>query len=229
MKRMVAASAIAVIIHISALWLFESIEIKRHAVTQPAPKIVTVTMSYRMPAPSPQKTNVIKKTPLPKKTYKSVKPKIPPKDLVKPETPEPVPEIEKPATEQKEVTVEEKKDQKEDMKDNFPEKGPASATHGNSISNMTAIVEASPLYNANPPPKYPRVAIKRGYQGTAELMVLVNMNGMVDDAWLFESSGYSILDNAALQSVRSWSFTPGKRGNHPIEMWVRVPVRFQLQ
>jgi len=60
-------------------------------------------------------------------------------------------------------------------------------------------------------------------------MVLVNINGTVDDAWLFESSGYSILDNAALQSVKSWSFTPGKQGNQAIEMWVRVPVRFQLQ
>jgi protein TonB len=229
MKRMVAASALAVIIHVSALWLFENIEKKRHAVTVPVPKIVTVTMSYRMPAPSPRKINGIKKKQPPKKTYKTLKPKIRPKDLVKHETPEPMPEIEKPVTEQKEVPVEEKKDQKEDMKDNTPEKGPAAATHGNSISNMTALVEASPLYNTNPPPKYPRIAIKRGYQGTTELMVLVNMNGTVDDAWLFESSGYSILDDAALQSVRSWSFTPGKQGNQAIEMWVRVPVRFQLQ
>jgi len=144
MKRMVTASALAVIIHISVLWLFENIEKKRHAVTAPVPKIVTVTMSYRMPAPSPQKTDVIKKKHLPKKTYKPVKPKLPPKDFVKPETPEPMPEIEKPVTEQKEVTVEEKKDQKKDMKDDTPEKGPASATHGNSISNMTALVEASP-------------------------------------------------------------------------------------
>jgi len=229
MKRMVTASALAVIIHISVLWLFENIEKKRHAVTAPVPKIVTVTMSYRMPAPSPQKTDVIKKKHLPKKTYKPVKPKLPPKDFFKPETPEPMPEIEKPVTEQKEVTVEEKKEQKKDMKDDTPEKGPASATHGNSISNMTALVEASPLYNTNPPPKYPRIAIKRDYQGTAELMVLVNINGTVDDAWLFESSGYSILDNAALQSVKNWSFTPGKQGNQAIEMWVRVPVRFQLQ
>jgi protein TonB len=90
-------------------------------------------------------------------------------------------------------------------------------------------VEAVPLYNTNPPPQYPRVAVKRGYQGVAELMVLVNKNGFVDDVWLFESSGYSILDEAALQSVKDWSFTPGKQGDQAIDMWVRVPVRFQLQ
>jgi len=60
-------------------------------------------------------------------------------------------------------------------------------------------------------------------------MVLINENGKVADLWLFKSSGYSILDQAALQSVKNWSFTPGSRGSQKIEMWVRVPVRFQLQ
>jgi periplasmic protein TonB len=225
---MVAAAALALIIHAVVFFVVEHIKIKRSIITAPAPKIVTVTMSHRAPAPHLEtKKNVKKKQPL-KKTYTPKKPP-PPEDLIKPELPESMPEPEKPVTEKKEAVVKDKIEEENDIIDDTAEKGPPSPTHGSSTANITAPVEAVPLYNINPPPKYPRIAIKRGYQGTAELMVLVNINGTVDDAWLFESSGYSILDNAALQSVRNWSFTPGKQGNHAIEMWVRVPVRFQLQ
>jgi protein TonB len=43
------------------------------------------------------------------------------------------------------------------------------------------------------------MARKRGYQGTVILSVLVNREGRVDNLWVFESSGYNILDNAALR------------------------------
>jgi len=41
------------------------------------------------------------------------------------------------------------------------------------------VIEAVPLYKVNPPPEYPRLARKRGYQGTVVLDVLVDQNGKV--------------------------------------------------
>ena len=89
--------------------------------------------------------------------------------------------------------------------------------------------EATPLYRRNPVPEYPLIARKRGYQGTVVLEVLVDREGKVKDLTLSASSGYSVLDQAALTSVKAWLFDPGTRGGDKVEMWVKVPVRFQLE
>jgi TonB family protein len=91
------------------------------------------------------------------------------------------------------------------------------------------VIEAVPLYKVNPLPEYPRIARKRGYQGTVVLEVLVDQNGRVGDLRLFTSSGHSILDRKAMASVKVWLFEPGMKGDKKLDMWVRVPVRFELK
>ena len=87
---------------------------------------------------------------------------------------------------------------------------------------------ARPMYRENPPPVYPRLARKRGYEGKVILQVLVNKQGRVDDLQIDLSSKHAMLDRAALNSVRKWHFEPGRRGNEKIDMWVKVPVTFKL-
>jgi protein TonB len=89
--------------------------------------------------------------------------------------------------------------------------------------------EAIPLYRVNPPPKYPGLARRRGYQGTVIMDVLVDPKGKVKELRLSQSSGYPLLDRAAMKSVKSWEFEPGRRGDEAVEMWVKIPVRFQLK
>jgi len=89
--------------------------------------------------------------------------------------------------------------------------------------------EAIPIYDKNPPPEYPLIARRRGFQGTVVLEVLVDRNGRVVDLRVFNSSGYKVLDRAAEKSVSEWIFRPAIKGNENIEMWVRVPVCFQLK
>ena len=98
-----------------------------------------------------------------------------------------------------------------------------------SVPPAQIIREAIPVYRENPPPQYPRVARRRGYQGTVVLEVLVNREGRVGDLRVFQSSGYSILDKAAIRSVKGWLFEPGRRGEEKIEMWVKLPIRFQIK
>ncbi len=91
-----------------------------------------------------------------------------------------------------------------------------------------AKTKALPLYEKNPPPRYPPLARRWGVEGTVGLDVLVNRAGKVTTIHLAASSGHAILDKEAMQAVQKWLFKPGKQGNEHVEMWVRVPVCFRL-
>ncbi len=90
------------------------------------------------------------------------------------------------------------------------------------------VQEAVPLYDVNPSPPYPAAARQRGYQGTVIVEALVRASGAVADVLLFQSSGYPLLDQAALRAVKDWIFRPGTRGGREVDMAVHVPVVFQL-
>lgn len=84
-------------------------------------------------------------------------------------------------------------------------------------------------YARNPLPAYPASARRRAQQGTVTVRVLVGADGTVARAEVAESSGFDALDDAALETVRSrWRFAPARRGGHPVESWVLVPIRFAL-
>ena len=97
------------------------------------------------------------------------------------------------------------------------------------LSPFKMIHEARPIYRLNPSPKYPRIARIRGYQGNVLLDVLVNKDGEVHDLKIYRSSGYPLLDRAATSSVKHWLFEPGMIGEEKVNMWVRVPIRFELK
>jgi len=94
-------------------------------------------------------------------------------------------------------------------------------------SNMP-ITYAHPIYKHNISPPYPLLARKRGYQGTVLLEVLVSKNGKAASIRLSKSSGYKMLDKAAIKGVEGWLFYPARRGDELCEMWVTIPVRFTL-
>jgi len=73
----------------------------------------------------------------------------------------------------------------------------------------SGIREAIPLYRENPPPRYPRIARRKGYEGTVVLEVLVNPQGKVADSRIFRSCGHSVLDKAAMKSIRNSTYRSG--------------------
>ena len=98
-----------------------------------------------------------------------------------------------------------------------------------SVRPARSLKEAEPLYLKNPPPEYPRLARRRGYEGTVILEVFVDRKGEVSSLRVLKSSGHDILDAAALRSVRGWLFEPGMRGDEKVETKVRIPVRFEIK
>jgi protein TonB len=91
------------------------------------------------------------------------------------------------------------------------------------------ILPADPRYSENPPPPYPPIARRRGYEGVVMLSVQVLADGTVGELKIKDTSGHSMLDRAAVKAVRRWKFKPAFRGNVPIPMWVDVPVRFVIK
>jgi len=86
-----------------------------------------------------------------------------------------------------------------------------------------------PQYGHNPQPKYPKAARKAGYQGRVLLEVLVAVEGSPKEIKVRESSGYKVLDQAAVEAVQKWQFVPAKRGEVFLEEWVLIPIRFNLE
>jgi periplasmic protein TonB len=83
-------------------------------------------------------------------------------------------------------------------------------------------------YLNNPPPQYPNLAARKGWQGTVLLKVRVLSTGRVDEVELQKSSGFKLLDEEAKATVRTWQFSPSKRGSTPIDGWATVPIEFKL-
>jgi TonB family protein len=88
---------------------------------------------------------------------------------------------------------------------------------------------ASPKYSENPKPPYPLEARNKGYQGRVLLKVEVLPDGRVGEIELKESSGYEVLDQSALATVKKWRFIPARKGKVTISCWVNIPITFQLK
>ena len=91
------------------------------------------------------------------------------------------------------------------------------------------IRQAEPLPALNRPPSYPKLARKRGWEGTVVLEVDVNRDGTVESVRVRTSSSYTLLDREALAAVRKWRFTPGTMGGRPTATKVMVPIHFMLR
>jgi len=91
-----------------------------------------------------------------------------------------------------------------------------------------ALTPSRPDALRNAPPAYPESARQRGIEGTVTLLVRVGRDGVVRDISVSKGSGSSALDEAALEAVRRWHFHPASLGSLPVESFVEVPIRFQL-
>ena len=258
MKRILLSAIIAMGIHAYLLWADFGWMGKKPSL-KPKPQMVTLTLASRPmpkaepapkltkplsppapePAPQPKPKPTSKSEPEPDRDHFSeIKATPPPPEKQKPSQPisesqpvpysrpEPISGEEKPdvpasppGSRPRPRTILKTDEQKKAGSDGTVEKTQA----------PPLIREAKPRYRDNPPPLYPILARKRGYQGTVVLDVFIDKNGRVADMKIFSSSGYSALDKAARATVEDWLFEPGMEGEKKIEMWVKIPIRFQLK
>lgn len=77
-------------------------------------------------------------------------------------------------------------------------------------------------------PRYPRMAQRKGIQGTAIYEIWLSESGQQIKQNLVTSSGTKILDDAALKAIRDWKFSPQIIDGQAIAHRVQIPVRFSL-
>jgi protein TonB len=99
---------------------------------------------------------------------------------------------------------------------------------GASSAHPAAALIAKPRYRMNPAPEYPTASRRRREEGVVLLNVAVDTNGSPSTITINRSSGYPLLDEAALDAVRRWSFEPARAAGVPVFSTVIVPVRFSL-
>jgi protein TonB len=84
-------------------------------------------------------------------------------------------------------------------------------------------------YNTCARPETPEMARKNRWQGKTTLRVLIDEKGKPTTIEVFESSGFSILDRAAVDNIKQRClFYPARDGEKSVQSWIRIPVIFPL-
>ena len=74
-------------------------------------------------------------------------------------------------------------------------------------------------------PEYPVRARREGWQGTVVVQVVLSSNGTIRSLNVLKSSGYDILDRAAVEAIRGWQFS----SNVPEGCEGKITMRFVLE
>lgn len=195
----------------------------KETVSQAKPKPVEPkAVEPKQAKPTPNKKAITNK-PQPKKVDKKVVEKKPvaKKKVVKKKRPEPEPKS-KP-TPQPEKLADKKVDKNQAESANQPQE----VNQG--VSNQEPVLVTKPSFSSRPtPPNYPRQARRRGVEGVATYEVWLDAEGKQIKQALVNSSGALMLDNAALDAIKQWKFSPHTVNGRAIAHRVQIPVRFRL-
>lgn len=103
----------------------------------------------------------------------------------------------------------------------------ASADGSTAAAGEGALLEGPRMLRA-PQPPYPESARRSGAQGRVILVIVVGVDGSVRAAAIERSSGHPDLDAAALETIKTWRFQPGRNAHGPIAVTIHQPWDFKL-
>jgi len=86
------------------------------------------------------------------------------------------------------------------------------------------VVDRVPAVVRRVEPRYPDVAREAGVDGVVMVDAVVGCDGHVADMRVIKS--IPMLDAAAEEAVRQWTFVPAVRERNPVAVWIRIPIRF---
>jgi iron complex outermembrane receptor protein len=87
-----------------------------------------------------------------------------------------------------------------------------------------ALTPPSPLHRVQP--AYPEGPAAGGVEGDVVLALSISAAGVVDHADVVDSKG-PVLDTAAVNAAKQWTFAPATRGGHPIESHIHIRFHFE--
>lgn len=74
---------------------------------------------------------------------------------------------------------------------------------------------------------YPPLLRNAGIEGTAEVWLLIDDEGVVRQAQIHKGTGHDALDQAALRVARSMEFTPAYNRDVRVPVWIVLPITFE--
>ncbi|MBI2060073.1 MAG: energy transducer TonB [Nitrospirae bacterium] len=89
-------------------------------------------------------------------------------------------------------------------------------------------VSALPSFKTKIEPEYPDQARRAGLDGLVVLEVGIDSAGRVFEVSVVQSAGHGF-DEAAMTAMKNSVFYPARRGNEPVAVRLRIPVRFTLR
>lgn len=92
-----------------------------------------------------------------------------------------------------------------------------------------ANVQPSAIPGHNAPPAYPFVAWRRHIEGTVVVELDIDASGEVTATRLAKSSGCRMLDDAAVQQLSRWKFTPARGPLGPMACTFTQDVIFRIR
>ena len=128
------------------------------------------------------------------------------------------------STRRAELTVQQQEQQPQLLRPVLHPPIPSSATLHQSGSRMGTL----PKFVFCPPPSYPRIAIERGWQARVLLVITLEIDGRISDVAVETSSGYPLLDGAAVVAVRRWRTQPLTTIGRTEAFKVNLPIEFRL-
>jgi len=101
--------------------------------------------------------------------------------------------------------------------------GETPESHGSTaeITPPAAVIHNSPVY--------PRAARENNWEGSVLLDALILPDGAVGELLVERSSGYELLDTAALAAVKDWSYRPALKENVPVACRIKISIHFLLE
>lgn len=247
LNRYLIAGALSLTLHSAMLWSAP----ENHSSAMPVgSKSNSVSVNF-MKAPAEPVVETKTKTQPPEKVkqVEKIKPKAKPVTKAKPHPVEsdvkkkktvipkeqtpvvskaPEPEtVEKKVVEQKEPKPQsEEVEPKKIIEPKIKQQASADAKAG--VTDIPQLVSESRFANTPQPPSYPRLAKRKGIEGTAVYEVWLDDQGQQIKMQLKDSSGTKMLDKAAAKAIAQWQFLPYKVNGQAVAHRVYVPIKFKL-
>lgn len=78
-------------------------------------------------------------------------------------------------------------------------------------------------------PKYPKLARERGEEGAIRLKLGINARGLVENIEILSSTGFKLLDEAAIKAVKAAKFIPAHIDGEAVFSTSEIKLEFKLK
>ncbi|GAB5487464.1 MAG: hypothetical protein Pars2KO_10340 [Parasphingorhabdus sp.] len=93
---------------------------------------------------------------------------------------------------------------------------------------VTVAARLNPRFAKQFQPRYPSGLLRRDIEGNVSVRVLVGTDGRAKDIELISAPHPEFWETTRKHALRKWRFQPATKDGSPIESWISLKVRFEI-